>query len=143
MTPQARDELTVHLLLIPAPGFEALLAEGPCGSRPPMLKCMLGTRNGEHRWMGVNSYGYTDTRKSDFSGAVALVLACEGKPVAAGLDILLRATVKDKLPTTYGNPLGWAQDALRRWEAWGEKPVGTLVYLDVNYTEIPNTLESQ
>ena len=110
------------ILLVPAEGDpHGLLAEGPCGARPPMA-WLRGRRDGIWRpapW-------FPDEREPLW----ALVLAWDGQPVAEGMD---RATRID--PHYRG--VAWA--SARNLGAEMERlDYGTLVLLDADGREVSN-----
>lgn len=99
------------LLLVPAAGQEGLLAEGPCGARPPV---MFVPPPGHPEHVGRGGRGpfpavYTDGPHR------ALVLVYEGEPVPGGFDRLRRAT-----------GLHWPEDYAV--EALNQMPAGTAVW---------------
>lgn len=70
------------VLLVPHPGDElGLLAEGPCGARPPVAR----KKPGHSDWLPGHAVkpGWSPGPRGTLT---ALVLAWDGKPVAEGLD---------------------------------------------------------
>lgn len=102
-----------------------LLAEGPCGARPPTASKAAGAAVGfpyeSHPWRpGV----------SGASSRRALVLAWNGKPVADGLDRLSRAVGWNPLDTNQIN--WWPMEDI----ALAASKFGTVVLLDAEGQEI-------
>ena len=124
------------ILIIPAEGDpHGLLKGGPCGSRPPMARAEVdgptGTRVG--RW--VPYHGLLDL--SMHPDSRALVLAWEGKPVAAGLfrlwyaaDDIGGAELCSVLYHYDDDPRG----LLVQVAQWGD--LGTIVLLDADGREV-------
>lgn len=111
------------VLLVPAEGHEALLAEGPCGARPPVAvrqEMAYGPARW-HPWPDAGNHD-RDTPISDVLGRghpVALVLAWDGKLVPAGCVPLAEA-----LPVSFSRALPAVLEAVR--EAVAEGALGRL-----------------
>ncbi len=72
-----------NVLLIPAEGDPlGLLAEGPCGARPPAARHKRGHADWLPGWHPKGIPGH----EPQWSTRFALVLAWDGQPVAEGLD---------------------------------------------------------
>jgi hypothetical protein len=113
--------MTVHaILLIPGPGHEALLADGPCGARPPTVWEHRGT------WGRVRLRGKPKR--------LALVLAWEGDAVPEGMDRANRARGRSPETTNhYPVIFGSARALGTNCEASG---IGTIVLLDSEGREV-------
>lgn len=72
------------VLLVPAAGYRGLLAEGPCGYRPPMA-----WRWDDHDPEGLEWYDHVPVGAEE-EMVRALVLAWRGKPLAAGIELAVR-----------------------------------------------------
>ena len=120
--------MTVHaILLVPAEGDPlGLLAEGPCGARPPVA--WNGHNNGapDVWWPHPGTPG---TARYD---TLALVLAWDGKPVPEGLDRLERCSGRTR------NAEAWVSHAMagRSWGAHRLGEWGRLVRLDADGHEV-------
>jgi hypothetical protein len=109
--------MTVHgVLLIPGPGHEGLLEEGPCGARPPMAWRAQGVLRSWHAGRAMPG----EER--------ALVLAWEGKPVRAAMDLAFRAAWDGDFDRSALD--GHFVAAARAWD------IGTIVLLDSEGQEV-------
>jgi len=128
------------VLLVPTDGDPlGLLAEGPCGARPPIASIWRSSQG--NTWIAGGWQRYSEAalkqlrvspREPDF----ALVLAWDRKPVAAGLDRLERAAWA-ALGHAEPTMLGWS-DATLPWlrENLPPRGVGALVLLDAEGREV-------
>lgn len=106
MTPAA-----AAVLLVPAEGDPlGLLAEGPCGARPPVahrygLPRLMLAPDARVRWLGAHE------RIRGVPAERALVLAWDGKPVVEGIDRLARLTpstlAAEEWPDGYARAPAW------------------------------------
>lgn len=112
------------VLLIPVEGDPLkLLAEGPCGARPPMAGRLDGY------WYECESDGDIALYYEDTDSKVdtdALVLAWDGKPVAAGLiRIMLKGDTMRELKS-------WCRGALKGLRRPVPSLMGTIVLIDAD-----------
>ena len=105
------------VLLVPAKGDpDKLLDEGPCGARPPTAMWTTGTREWHPFVVSVRPYWDCRTHPDI---RMALVLAWDGEPVAAGLDRLAR------MPGMLSSVEPWQwPDGVARAPAWLTQPQG-------------------
>lgn len=123
------------VLLVPVKGDSlGLLADGPCGARPPVAAKPLtdgpwGVCDDD--WRGRRQLA-RDKGNADLLFVRALVLAWDGKPVAEGID---RLRWRGYPPDWCGDPYAHVGE-LRDWLAeWRNLP-GALVLLDADGREL-------
>lgn len=115
------------VFLVPHPDHaEALLTEGACGARVPVVIHGVPTGESGARWYSsVDNYHFWHRDKPK-----ALVLAWDGLPADAGLDRWWRVGKAHDARWPYRHPTAWADriEEVARIEARG---LGTIVILPI------------
>ena len=114
--------MSVHaVLLVPEDGDPlGLLADGPCGARPPMVWLVKWwTWEGYDQvqrtaWMTESRFDMMDEETLAGSASRALVIAWDGEPVAEGADRLARMP---GMESKAANAEGWPDGTIRA-PAW-------------------------
>ncbi len=132
--------MSVHaILLVPAEGDPlGLLAEGPCGARPPMAMRGVCPHHGRGPWWDEDfagewcaTWGGDEHCNWHITRERALVLAWDGTPVAEGLDRADRCFTLT--PRAHED---WVIGVLRGAVPWGYAQKATVVLLDEHGKEV-------